>query len=190
VNNTNIYFAGVGGQGLVLSTQIVAETAFIEGYDVRTNDIIGLSQRGGKVYGTIRFGEKIYSPEIPKGHGDILVVLEKLEGLRWAPQMKKAAQVIMNEVVIFPNRVLIEKDQYPENINVAITDMGLNIISVNASELALRTGNIKTSNIVLLGVLSTLLPFSKESWINSISKNVPQKTIEDNIKAFDLGRSR
>lgn len=189
MSNTNIYIAGVGGQGLVLATKIISDTAFKEGFDIRTNDVIGLSQRGGKVYGSIRFGEKVFSCQIPRGEGDILLALEKLEGLRWAPEMKKGAKVIMNEEIIFPNRVLIEKDEYPENIDETIKSLGLDLISVNARNIAKEAGNIRTANTVLLGVLSTLLPFSKEAWIESITENVPPKTIEDNIKAFNLGSS-
>jgi len=187
MNSSNIYIVGVGGQGLVLATRIVSDTAFKAGYEVRTNDVIGLSQRGGKVYGSIRFGEKIHSCQIPRGEGDILLALEKLEGLRWAVQMKKGAKVIMNEEVIYPNRVLIEKDEYPENIPESIMAMGLGLINVNAKVLAKQAGNIRTSNTVLLGVLSILLPFSEDNWLSSITENVPQNTIEDNIKAFKLG---
>lgn len=115
------------------------------------------------------------------------MALEKLEGLRWASEIKKGGKVIMNDEIIFPNRVLIEKDDYPENLNEVLSSMELDVISVNANELAIKAGNIKTANIVLLGTLSTLLPFSKEAWIASISKNVPQKTIEENVTAFLLG---
>ena len=113
---TNIYMAGVGGQGLVLTTEIVVEVAFLEGYEVKSNDVIGLSQRGGKVWGSVRFGEKVHSALIPEGQGDLLLAMEELEGLRLSYALKKGAKIIFNEEIIFPNRVLIEKDEYPENI--------------------------------------------------------------------------
>lgn len=186
---TNILISGVGGQGLVVATKILAETAFREGYDIRTSDVIGLSQRGGMVWGSVRFGEKVYSPIIPKGEGDILVAMEKLEGLRWVKSLRNGAKVIINDEVIFPNRVLIEKEEYPENIEDKVKSKGLDVIPIEANKIAKDSGNIKTANIVLLGCLSKLLPFKDESWIEVIKNNVPKSTIDVNIKAFKQGRA-
>lgn len=185
---TNILISGVGGQGLVVATKIIAETAFKEGFDIKTSDVIGLSQRGGMVWGSVRFGEKVYSASIPKGEGDILVAMEKLEGLRWVNNMKKSAKVILNNETIFPNRVLIEKDEYPENIEEKLNTKGYDVTSLDANGLAKKAGNIKTANIVLLGCLSKFVTFKEESWIEVIEKNVPKNTIDVNIKAFKLGR--
>ncbi|WML36377.1 indolepyruvate oxidoreductase subunit beta [Clostridium sp. OS1-26] len=185
---TNILISGVGGQGLVVATKILAETAFKEGYDIRTSDVIGLSQRGGMVWGSVRFGEKVYSPIIPKGEGDILLAMEKLEGLRWAKSLRNGAKVIVNDEIVFPNRVLIEKEEYPENIEDKIRSKGLDVISIEANKIAKDSGNIKTANIVLLGCLSKFLPFKEESWIEVIKNNVPKSTIDANIEAFKKGR--
>lgn len=185
---TNIYMAGVGGQGLVLTTEIAVEVAFLEGYDVKSNDVIGLSQRGGKVWGSIRFGEKVHSASIPEGQGDLLLAMEELEGLRLSPALKKGAKIIFNEEIIFPNRVLIEKDEYPENISENLVESGYEVISLNAKEIARNLGNIKTANIVLLGKLSKHLPFKEETWLKVIENKVPAKTVEVNFSAFKAGR--
>ncbi len=184
----NIYIAGVGGQGLVMLTEILAEVAFLEGFDVKTNDVIGLSQRGGKVWGSVRYGEKVHSALIPEGEGDILLAMEQLEGFRWCGTLKPGAKIIFNEEIIFPNRVLIEKDQYPENIREKLLSSGYSVISINAKEISKSVGNIKTSNIVLLGKLSKYLPFKEETWLKVIEKKVPEKTIAANFNAFKAGR--
>jgi len=184
----NLYIAGVGGQGLVLTTEIVVEVAFLEGFDVKSNDVIGLSQRGGKVWGSVRFGEKIHSALIPEGEGDFLLAMEALEGLRCSSYLKKGARIIFNEEIIFPNRVLIEKDEYPKNIREKLVEKGYEVISVSAKEIGRDLGNIKTGNIVLLGKLSKYLPFKEETWLKVIEEKVPAKTVKVNFSAFKSGR--
>lgn len=186
---TNIIISGVGGQGLVLGTKILAEVAFKEGFDMKSSDVIGLSQRGGMVWGSVRFGEKVGSAVISEGECDILLALEQLEGLRWSKALKKGAKLILNNEIIYPNRVLLEKEEYPENIGEKLEKKGYEVINVDAKKLAKEAGNAKASNTVLLGVLSKYLPFSQEAWIQAIKENVPPKTIEMNIEAFKAGRN-
>lgn len=188
MKTTNILISGVGGQGLVVATQILAEVAFLEGYDIKTSDVIGLSQRGGMVWGSVRFGKKVYSALIPDGECDLLVAMEALEGLRWAKMLKKGAKVILSVDITYPNRVLIEKEEYPPNIMDQLIDLGIDVIPVQAQETAKELGNIKTSNILQLGMLSKLTPFARETWVKVIGSNVPSKTIDINIAAFDHGR--
>lgn len=184
---TNIIIGGVGGQGLVLATDIISHVAFKEGFDIKSNDVIGLSQRGGMVWGSLRFGEKVHSALIPSGEGDILLALEELEALRWTKELKKGATIIVNKEIIYPNKVLIEKADYPENIKETLENLGFNVMYIDAKNLCKSLGNTKVSNTVLLGKLSTILPFRKESWIEVIKEKVPKSTIELNIKAFELG---
>ena len=186
---TNIMISGVGGQGLVVATQILSEVAFKEGFDIKTSDVIGLSQRGGMVWGSVRFGEKVYSAMIPDGECDILMAMEALEGMRWVNMLKPQGKVILAVEKVYPNRVLIEKEEYPEDIPDQLEQLDLEVIPVNAQEEAKALGNIKTSNILQLGMLSSLLPFSRETWIEVISQNVPPKTVAVNIAAFDRGRT-
>jgi len=185
---TNVFVSGVGGQGLVLATKIISDVAFREGYDIKTSDVIGLSQRGGMVWGSVRFGKDVPSSLIPQGKGDILIALEALEGLRWTPLLKKDAHIILSREEIYPNRVLIEKDEYPESIEPTLKNMGFDVIPVDSNVIAKELGNLKVTNTILLGVLSTLLPFKVETWEDSIRENVPQKTIELNLSAFKRGR--
>jgi indolepyruvate ferredoxin oxidoreductase beta subunit len=123
----NILIAGVGGQGLVMATNIVSKVAFYEGYDIKTSDVIGLAQRGGLVWGCIRFGKEVPSPLIPNGKGDILLAMEQFEALRWTHLMRVNAKVILNTEKIYPNRVLIEKEEYPENIEQTLKNKGFEV---------------------------------------------------------------
>lgn len=184
----NILIAGVGGQGLVMATNIVSKVAFYEGNDIKTSDVIGLSQRGGLVWGCIRFGKEVPSPLIPYGKGDILLAMEQLEALRWTHLMKANAKVILNSEKIYPNRVLIEKEEYPENIEQTLKNKGFEVYLLDAEKEAEELGNFKVSNIVLLGFLAGMLPFNDTSWIKVIGENVPEKTIKINIDAFNIGR--
>lgn len=189
MDTTNILISGVGGQGLVVATQILAEVAFKEGFDIKTSDVIGLSQRGGMVWGSVRFGKKVYSALIPSGEGDVLLAMEKLEALRWANSLKPGATVVLNEECIYPNKVLLEKVEYPVNVKETLEDKGFQVMPVDAKELARESGSIKAANTVLLGKLSRFLPFTERTWIEVIKKNVPAGTEDLNIKAFYLGRS-
>lgn len=185
---TNILIAGVGGQGLVLSTKILGAAAFMEGYDIKTSDVIGLSQRGGKIWGSVRFGKVVHSPLIPVGQCDLMLGMEKLEALRWSHYMKKNSTIVLNDSVIYPNRVLTEKEEYPESIEASLSNQN-NVINVNGAKLAKKAGNEKTINMVLLGTLSNFLPFSEQTWMEVIKENVPKKTIDMNLEAFQLGKT-
>lgn len=188
MTTTNILIAGVGGQGLVLSTRIISYAAFKEGFDIKSGDVIGLSQRGGTVWGSVRFGKKVFSPIIPNGEADVLLGLEELEALRWIHLMKNNAHIIVNKQNVFPNRVLLEKEEYPKDIVSELKNKGFQVDSVDAREIARAAGNVKAENIVLLGKLSKLLPIKHETWIETIKENVPAKTIDINITAFNKSR--
>jgi indolepyruvate ferredoxin oxidoreductase beta subunit len=181
---------GVGGQGLVLTTAIISEAAFIAGYDVKTNDVIGLSQRGGKVWGSVRYGSEVLSPNIPPGGADVLLALEALEGLRWSGEVRAGGVVLLNLARIPPVPVITEQAVYPEAIEVEIEKAGrCKVRAINALEEARKLGNLKVVNMVLIGMLSSELEdIDADSWRQAIEIHVPEKSLELNLKAFDLGR--
>lgn len=185
----NIILAGVGGQGLVLATKLIAEAAFRAGFDVKTNDVIGLSQRGGRVWGSVRFGEKIYSPNILPKQGDILLGLEPLEAYRWAHLMKDGAYVILNNREVYPTPVLLEEEEYPREEIYGLKN-NYNLIKINAMEEAKIAGNIKAANTVMLGVMAKHLQIDTEIWEEVLKENVPPKAIEVNIIAFYRGYNK
>jgi indolepyruvate ferredoxin oxidoreductase beta subunit len=188
MKTVSVLIAGVGGQGLVMATKVLGNVAFREGYDVKTSDVIGLAQRGGRVWGSVRFGRDVSSPLIPEGRADYLLSLEDLEGLRWSRLLKPRSTVIMARTTVFPNRVLLEKDEYPETVDAVIREQGHEVSVVNAEDEARELGNPKLSNTLLLGYLSTYLPFSIQTWEDVIRESVPARTVELNLQAFRRGR--
>jgi len=188
----NILVGGVGGQGLVMTTAIISEAAFLAGFDVKTNDVIGLSQRGGKIWGSVRYGEVVLSPNVAPGHADVLVALEPLEGLRWSGFVKAGGVVLLNTARIPPVPVITEKEAYPEDIEARIAgddQRAVEVRAVNALEESRKLGNLKVVNMVTIGMLSAVLEdISEDCWHRAIEAHVPDKTLALNLKAFDLGR--
>ena len=182
----NIVVAGVGGQGLVLATGIIAEAAMKASYDVKTNDVVGLSQRGGTVWGTVRFGDKIYSPNIPHGKGDILLGMEPLEAYRWSHLIKEAGDIIINTKEIYPTPALLEKEDYPHD-EIENLASKFKVTKVDALEEARLAGNIKAANTFMIGILAKKLNIATDIWENVLRENVPEKAYEDNIRAFYRG---
>ncbi|MCD6575483.1 indolepyruvate oxidoreductase subunit beta [Candidatus Aerophobetes bacterium] len=185
----NVVIVGVGGQGILLTSDILAEVAFEEGYDVKKSEIHGMAQRGGSVISEVRFGEKVYSPLIKKGEADILLALEKLEALRFSIYLKKEGIAIVNNLEIPPLGVNLGKEKYPRDIFSRIEHKISRVIRVEAITMAKKAGSPKTMNVVMLGVLSPFLPFSISSWEKVIKKRVPSYSTEFNIRAFKLGRT-
>lgn len=182
----NIIIAGVGGQGLVLTTQIMAEAAFLAGFDVKTNDVIGLSQRGGKIWGSVRMGEKIYSPNIAPGEGDILIAFEQLEGRRWRQMMKQNSIAIINDYEIAPALVQQGQVEYADDI-VNELQKNSTVTKIKATEQAQKLGNTAVTNIIMLGAAAKYMDIPKEIWYQSIQNNVPPKFKDMNIDAFNFG---
>lgn len=182
----NIIIAGVGGQGLVLTTHIMAEAAFLAGFDAKTNDVIGLSQRGGKIWGSVRMGEKIHSPNIAPGEGDILIAFEKLEGRRWRQMMKTGSIAIVNDYEIAPALVQQGNVEYAEDVYDELDKQG-RVVKIAAAEKAKEFGNVAVTNIIMLGCAAKYMDIPKEIWHRSVEKNVPAKFREMNIQAFNYG---
>jgi len=184
----NILLAGVGGQGIILASTIISMAVMESGYDVKNNEVHGMAQRGGSVVCQIRFGKKVFSPLIKKGSADFLIALEKLEALRYADYLKKDGVVIVNNFKISPLTVLTGQSQYPANIDEMMEETFSHLHIVDGVKLAQDLGDVRTSNVILIGLLSHYLPFKKEVWINVIKKSVKEKFRDINVKAFEIGR--
>ena len=146
-----------------------------------------MSQRGGSVVTYVRYGDKVYSPVIEKGEADIIISFEQLESARWLPFLKKGGVLISSTQRIDPMPVIMGKAAYPDEILSKIKDKNINLVSLDALSLALEAGTSKCANIVLLGAAVPYLGIDKEIWIETIKSTVPPKTIETNLKAFELG---
>lgn len=184
---TNIIITGVGGQGIILASETLSQAAVQAGFDVKRSEIHGMSQRGGSVNSHIRFGKKVYSPLVMKGECDLLLSFEKMESLRMIEYANSQTTIIINTQKINPSTVASGLDVYPENIEDILNSNFKNVIFVDALKLAQEAGNIRTANIVLLGVASKALDIPIEIWENAIAQRVPERAVEVNLKAFYLG---
>jgi len=183
----SIVVCGVGGQGILTASDIVAKIALRGGYDVKKSEVHGMSQRGGSVISAIRYGDKVYSPLVTEGMADYILSFEKLEALRNLPRLKNHGVVISNDYKVNPASVLSGELEYPEDIEERIINAGVELELIPGIELAHKTGNIKTVNTILLGALAKRLSFQKENWIQAIYERVPKETHNSNKKAFELG---
>ena len=186
-NNTkNIMIVGVGGQGTLLTSRILGGITIAAGYDVKLSEVHGMAQRGGSVVTYVRYGEKVAEPIVEEGQADVLIAFEKLEALRYAHFLKKDGAIVVNDHRIDPITVVTGAASYPDNI-IEDLEKEYQVYKVNAMEEALKLGNSKVFNIIVLGVAAKHMDFSKEDWLNVIEKTVPPKTVEINKKAFLLG---
>ena len=183
----SIILAGVGGQGLVLATRIISDAAFVSGLDVKTNEVVGLSQRGGTVWGSINMGEKIHSPNILTREADISLGMEPLEALRWSHTLKDGGTVILNTNRVYPTPVLLEKEEYPEE-EIEELKRRFNVIEIDAQVEAKASGNIRAANTILIGLLSKFLDIKDEVWHEALKGFVPAKAVEENLVAFRRGK--
>ena len=182
----NIMIVGVGGQGTLLASRILGNTVISEGYDVKQSEVHGMSQRGGSVVTYIKYGDKVYSPIIGKGEADIILAFEMLEAYRAMPYLKKDGVMIANTQEIDPMPVITGAAAYPENIPSKL-ESKIKLVQVDALTKAQEAGNIKAVNVVLIGVMAKNTDISYEKWIETIKKTVPEKFLDANLKAFDLG---
>ena len=182
----NIMIVGVGGQGTLLASRILGNIVIDEGYDVKVSEVHGMSQRGGSVVTYVKFGEKVYSPIIDKGEADIILAFETLEAYRALPYLKKDGKIIVNNQQMNPMPVIIGAMEYPQNILEKLSSV-VNVEVVEALNLAKQAGNIKTVNVVLIGVLAKSTNIKYEKWIQVLKNTVPEKLLDVNLKAFDLG---
>ena len=186
-NNTkNIMIVGVGGQGTLLTSRILGGITVDAGYDVKLSEVHGMAQRGGSVVTFVRYGEKVAEPIVEEGQADLLIAFEKLEAKRYAHFLKKDGVLVVNEQRIDPITVVTGVASYPENI-VEELEKEYTIYKINAMDEALKLGNSKVFNIIVLGMAAKHMDFSKEDWLKVIEKTVPPKTVDINKKAFLLG---
>ena len=185
-DTVSVLFVGVGGQGIILSSRVLASTAINAGYDVKVSEVHGMAQRGGSVEGSVRFGKKVYSPTI--GEADFIIALEKLEALRYLSRLKSGGIIIINDYEIYPSTLHAKGASYPEKISEKIKKITPNSYFISAVEIARSLGEIRAANIILLGLLSNFLPVDYDCWIESIEQNIKQKAVRLNIEAFIKGR--
>lgn len=183
----NIVIAGVGGQGVLLTSKIIAETALLQGFDVKQSEVHGMAQRGGSVISHVRFGEKVYSPIVSEGEADLLIGFEPLETARYIHYLKKDGIVVYNTYRVSSITVSIGAEKYPDDIDEIIKKNAKKIYPMDGTKLAVEAGDKRALNIVLLGAVLKFLPLDKNIVLKSIEQNVKGKALDVNKKAFELG---
>ena len=185
----SIMIVGVGGQGSLLASRIIGNVLLSQGFEVKVSEVHGMSQRGGSVVTYVKYGDQVNSPVIVKGEADIIISFEQLEAARWLPFLKKGGHLVTSTQQIDPMPVINGAAVYPEDIIGKIKAQGVDVIAVDALTLAEQAGTAKASNVVLMGVVSTKMPFEESVWQAALEQCVPAKFLELNRKAFALGRA-
>ena len=177
---------GVGGQGTILASNVLAELGIELGYDVKKAEVHGMAQRGGSVTSHVRWGEKVFSPIISKGEADILIAFEKSEAGRYIQDLKPGGIVLVNDYSIIPITVSSGGQSYPQDelLKKAIAQYTNKSVWIEGIEIARKIGNTKAANVVLLGALSKLLDMDADPWFNVIRKRVPSQIPGLESKSF------
>ena len=188
----NVSLVGVGGQGTLLTSDLLAKTAARAGFDVKKSEIHGMAQRGGSVISQVRFGASVASPIIQEGTSDILVSFDKLEAIRWAHLVREGGRCVVANTYLVPVTVSSGQQQDVADIDGRLAAALPGAIVIDAAKIAKEeVGNERTMNMVLAGALSTLTPFSPDDWKATMRDSftgTKAKLLDLNIKAFDLGR--
>ncbi len=190
MNNVDMLVTGVGGQGVILASDMIGEVALAAGCDVKKTDTLGMAQRGGSVISNVRIGQKVWSPLIRDAGVDILVAFEKLEAARWVDYLRPGAVAIVNNYALPPLSVNLGNERYPSDEEIAgiLRQRAGRIYFINGTESAKKLGNVRTLNMYMLGCASLLLAFDVQMWKDCMSRRIRSNVLQVNIAAFDLGR--
>ena len=186
---TNVLVAGVGGQGVVLASELLALAAIAAGHDVKQGEFHGVAQRGGAVFSHVRFGDRVYSPMTPRGQVEFLLAMEKLEALRYAHFVKPGGTILVNEHEVEPIRTADERP-YPKDAVDFLNSKGFDVRTIKATDIAVELGNHRAANTVMLGALAERLDIPQEVWDKTLEERIPERLLELNRKAFREGRQR
>lgn len=186
----NFLLVGVGGQGILTASDILAELGLRVGYDVKKSEVHGMSQRGGAVSSHVRFGPRVYSPLIAQGEADFLLSFEQIEALRWATFLHPEGTALVSTQRLPPISVTSGGGQYPEReaVRQELAGRARRAVLLDVPQAARELGNPRVANTVLLGALSTFLPFPLPQWEEIIRNRMPARFIALNIKALHVGR--
>ncbi len=186
---TNILLVGVGGQGILLASEVLAETFMLAGFDVKKSEIHGMSQRGGSVVSHLRYGGRVNSPIVSEGDGDILFGFELMETFRYLPLLRRGAFVVANSLQIAPPSVLMGNESYPDDLPERIRAGFPDFLLIDGQRVAAEAGDPRAANTVLLGAVSKRLQVEEEYWLEAMKRMIPSKALSINLKAFETGRN-
>ncbi|MCJ7604885.1 MAG: indolepyruvate oxidoreductase subunit beta [Dehalococcoidales bacterium] len=186
----DILVTGVGGQGVILASDVICETALGAGFDVKKTDTLGMAQRGGSVVSHVRLADKVWSPIIRDGDVDLILAFEKLESARWGHYLHPGSVAIVNDYIQPPLSVSLGQEAYPthEEIEAALKRQTDQVYFVDGNARAKELGNVRTLNIFMLGCFSVFAPLDADIWRDSIRQRMPEKLVDINLAAFEMGR--
>jgi indolepyruvate ferredoxin oxidoreductase beta subunit len=190
-NITNILVCGIGGQGVMTATEILAEAAISQGHDVKKTEVAGMAQRGGVVTSHLRFGPKVLSPQIEPGSADVLLGFEGAEALRWSHYLKPAGVALVNNAKLVPPVVELGLFDYPDDPVGQMRANGRPVVAFDALTLARNLGDMRLGNTVMLGAIADQLPFPPDVLLDCIVARFARKgeqVVEANRQAFAAGR--
>ena len=182
----SILIVGVGGQGTLLSSRILGRAAIRAGHDVKVSEVHGMSQRGGSVVTYVKYGDQIASPIIGLGEADVILAFELLEAYRALPYLKKGGKIIVNTQRLNPMPVITGAAEYPGDILEKLRQAA-DVSALDALALAREAGSPKAANVALIGVMARETALEKQLWLDTIRETVPEKFLEINLRAFELG---
>ncbi len=181
---------GVGGQGILLASDVLCQVGMAVGYDVKKTDVHGMAQRSGSVISHVRLAEQVFSPVVPKGAADFLLAFEQLEACRWVEYLHPDGVAVVSDEKI-PTLALAGTTPYPDDASIAgiLRSRAAEVHIVPASSLAAKLGNPRVANVILMGTLSRFLDIPLEVWYHAIEQRVPPKFRELNLRAFQVGKN-
>lgn len=185
----NVFLAGVGGQGILLASEILGEAFLRAGYDVKKSEVHGMAQRGGAVTTHLRFGPKVYSPLIEPGTADLLIAFEKMEALRFLHFLKPSGTAVVNVQEIPPAPVSSGRESYPDRIEERLREVTPHVHLVEALATALALREVRAVNMVMTGAASRFLPLPVEAYAEALKARLPARFVDVNVQALQAGRA-
>lgn len=186
-DQVDIFITGVGGQGTILAGKVISTVALLQDLDVKLSETHGMAQRGGSVVTHVRLGPKVYSPLAEKGEVDFLLAFEQLEALRWLDYLSPTGTVIVNRQKLEPLPVLTGVQEYPREILNRIRGLARRTVAVDALQDTAARENPRVVNMVLVGVLASLLDLPASTWEAALQASIPPRLLEINLRAFRDG---
>jgi len=183
----SILICGVGGQGILTASDLLSDVLLLAGFQVKKSEVHGMSQRGGDVISTVRYGDQVFSPLPALGETDYILAFEKLEALRNINYLSASGIVLVNDFEWQPLPVAAGFEKYPADTVEQLQKLAGELVLIPATRLAGELGNEKASNVILIGLLASRMEIDEKLWLEVIKKKVPAKFIDLNLKAFASG---
>lgn len=185
---TSVVLVGVGGQGILLGSEVVARAALLAGYQVKTNEVHGMAQRGGSVIAQVRYGAEVHSPLVATGTAAVLASLERIEALRFAHYLRPDGLAVVSSQMVVPVTVSTGQAQYPADAEQRLRAAFPRLAYLDAAQMALDLGNVRVANVIILGAMASGLGLPEAAWNEALAACVPPRHRDVNLRAFAAGR--